>query len=85
MIKNIQFYAENNKLKASVVERVNRTLKSKRYCYFIAVNSLRYIDVLQDLVDSYNNIYHRSIGRARATNKTNNLLLNFTLENITAF
>ena len=32
-----------------------------------AVNSLRYIDVLQDLVDSYNNTYHRSIGRAPAT------------------
>ena len=60
--KNIQFYAENNKLKASVVERVNRTLKSKLYCYFTAVNSLRYIDVLQDLVDSYDNTYHRSIG-----------------------
>ena len=33
----------------------------------MAVNSLRYIDVLQDLVDSYNNTYHRSIGRAPAT------------------
>ena len=49
------------------MERVNRTLKSKLYRYFTAVNSLRYIDVLQDLVDSYNNTYHRSIGRAPAT------------------
>ena len=70
---------------ASVVERVNRTLKSKLYCYFTPVNSLRYIDVLQDLVDSYDNTYHRSIGLAPATNKTNNLILNFTPENITAF
>ena len=65
--KNIQFYTANNEPKASVVERVNRTLKSKLYRYFTAVNSLRYIDVLQDLVDSYNNTYHRSIGRAPAT------------------
>ena len=65
--KNIQFYAANNEPKASVVERVNRTLKSKLYRYFMAFNSLRYIDVLQDLVDSYNNTYHRSIGRAPAT------------------
>ena len=49
--KNIQFYTANNELKASVVEQVNRTLKSKLYRYFTAVNSLCYIDVLQDLVD----------------------------------
>ena len=44
--KDIQFYTANNEPKASVVERVNRTLKSKLYRYFTAVNSLRYIDVL---------------------------------------
>ena len=65
--KDIQFYTANNEPKASVVERVNRTPKSKVYHYFTAVNSLCYIDVLQDLVDSYNNTYHRSIGRAPAT------------------
>ena len=65
--KGIQFYTANNEPKAGVVERVNRTLKSKLYCYFTAVNSLRYIDVSQDLIDSYNNTYHRSIGRAPAT------------------
>ena len=49
----------NNEPKASVVERVNQTLKSKLYRYFTAVNSLCYIDVLQDLADSYNNTFHR--------------------------
>ena len=33
----------------------------------MAVNSLRYIDVLRDLVDCYNNSYHRSMGRAPTT------------------
>ena len=65
--KNINFMQQNNKPKASVVERVNLTLKSKLYCYFTAVNSLRYINVLQDLVDSYNSTYHRSIRCAPAT------------------
>ena len=65
--KNIHFYTANNERKASVVEQVNRTLKSKLYRYSTAVNSLRYINVLQDLVDSYNNTYHRSIGHASAT------------------
>ena len=64
--KNIQFYTAHNEPKASVVEQVNQTLKSKLYHYFTAVNSLHYIDVLQDLVDSYNNTYHRSIDCAPA-------------------
>ena len=53
--QGIQFYTATNEPKAAVVERVNRTLKSKLYRYFTGVNSLRYIDVLQDIVDSYNN------------------------------
>ena len=65
--ENIYFYTANNEPKASVVERVNRTLKSKLCHYFTADNSLRYIDVLQVLVNSYNSTYHRSIGRAPAT------------------
>ena len=56
-----------NEPKAAVVERMNRTLKSKLYRYFTSVNSLHYIDILQDIVDSYNNTYHRSIGRTPAT------------------
>ena len=65
--QGIQFYTATNEPKAAVVERVNRTLKSKLYRCFTGVNSLRFIDILQDIVDSYNNTYHRSIGRAPAT------------------
>ena len=50
-----------------MVERVNCTLKSKLYRYFTGASSLHYIDVLQDIMDSYNNTYRRSIGRAPAT------------------
>ena len=32
------------------------------YRYFTAANTFRYVDVLQDLVKSYNNTYYRSIG-----------------------
>ena len=65
--KNVHFYTANNEPKASVVEGVNRTLKSKLYRYFTAVNSSRYTDVLQDLIDYHNNTYHRNIVRAPAT------------------
>ena len=65
--KCIEFYTANNEPKAVVVERMNCTLKSNLYRYFTAVNSLRYIDILQDLVDSYNNTHHRSMSRTQAS------------------
>jgi len=61
----IHFYtSENEDLKARVVERFNRTLKIKMYRYFTHANTRRYLDVMDDLVHSYNNTYHRSIGMA---------------------
>ena len=58
---NIDFFTVNSGLKASVVERFNRSFKGKMYKYFTAKNTLTYIDVLPQLVSSYNNTYHRSI------------------------
>lgn len=55
------FSTENDEIKSSVIERFNRTLKSRMYKYFTAENTQRYLDVLPDLVDSYNNTYHTSI------------------------
>ena len=47
-----------------MVERFNRTLKTKMFRYFTHENTRRYVDVLPDLIDSYNNTHHRSIGMA---------------------
>lgn len=58
---NIDFFTVNSGLKASVVERFNRTIKNKMYKYFTAKNTLTYINVLSQLLSSYNNTYHRSI------------------------
>ena len=58
---NIDFFTVTSGLKASVVERFNRTFKNKTYKYFTAKSTLTYIDVLPRLVKSYNNTYHRSI------------------------
>ena len=61
----IKFYtSENDDIKASVVERYNRTLKTKMYRYFTHNNTRRYLDVLDDLLESYNNTKHRSFGMA---------------------
>ena len=49
-------------MKAAIVERFNRTLKTKMWKYFTAKSTNRYVDVLQSLVDGYNSSHHRSIG-----------------------
>lgn len=59
--KNIKIYSTNSELKASVVERFNRTIKEKMWRYFTFKNNQKFIDILNDLVFSYNNTYHRSI------------------------
>ena len=47
--------------KASIVERFNRTLKERLYRVFSFQKSNNYIDILQDLITSYNNSFHSSI------------------------
>ena len=51
----------NPDVKAAVVERFNRTLKSKMFRYFTYANTRKYVDVLQNFVDSYNRTIHSSI------------------------
>ena len=59
---NVRHYSSHNyDIKAALIERFNRTIKTKMYKYFTHNNTLRYIDVLQDLVDSYNNTWHSGI------------------------
>ena len=65
--QNIQFFTTQNETKASVVERFNRTLKTKMYKYFTATNSRTYIKTLPKLMSAYNGAYHRSIKAAPAT------------------
>ena len=47
--------------KALVIERFNRTLKYKMYKYFTANNTYKYVDVLPDLINEYNNHKHSTI------------------------
>ena len=69
---DITFYtSENDDIKAALIERFNRTLKSKMYKYFTHKSTLRYVDILQDLVDSYNNTVHSVIRMTPNSVKTN--------------
>ena len=55
------FVTENEDIKASIVERFNRTLKEKLWRYFTRKNNLRYVEALPLIVRSYNHSHHRSI------------------------
>ena len=62
--QRIKHFSTEGDAKASVVERFNRTLTERLYRYFTAANTLRFDDVLPELVQGYNATRHRSIGMA---------------------
>ena len=59
--EDIELYNTYNETKASIVERLIRTLKTRMWRYFTAKKTMRYIDMLPDLIHSYNHSVHRSI------------------------
>ena len=71
--KHVQAWFKKNKWhhfvtsgdsKASVVEQWNKTIKQRMFRYFTPHNTLRWIDVLPDMVIAYNESYHSAIGMA---------------------
>lgn len=61
---DIIHFSSMSQTKCALVERFQRTLMTKLYRYFTAKNTLKYIDVLEALIKSYNNKYHRTLGMA---------------------
>ena len=59
--KKVHLYWTENEEKSSVVERWNRTIKSRMWKYFTKNRTGVYIDVLPSIIERYNNTYHRSI------------------------
>ena len=54
-------YSIHNKEKSAVAEKFIRTLKTKIYKYMTSISKNVYIDKLDDIVNEYNNTYHRTI------------------------
>lgn len=69
----IHMYSTTTIMKASIVERFQRTFKTLMWKSFAYNGSYNYINNLQTLVDKYNNSPHRSLGflRPRQVNKKN--------------
>ena len=59
--QDISLYTVASELKASVVERFNRTFKEKMWRNFTARGKYIYHDVIDKIVNVYNNSYHRTI------------------------
>ena len=58
---DIEMYSIHNEGKFVVSKRFIRTLKTKIYKYMTSVLKNVYIDKLDDIVNEYNNTYHRTI------------------------
>ena len=58
---DIEMYSIHNEGKSVVVERFIETLKNKIYKYMTSVSKDVYIDKLDDIVNEYNNTYHRTV------------------------
>lgn len=66
--------ANNPDIKASVIERFNRTLKTKMFKFFTFTSTYKYLDVLQKFIDAYNKTKHRTIKMAPADVTDENIL-----------
>ena len=60
-INNIEIYSTYNEGKSVVAERFIRTLKNKIFKHMAAISKNVYFDVLDDVVNKYNNTVHRTI------------------------
>lgn len=69
---NVNHYYTYSKHKASIVERFNRTLKAKMWKEFTRLNTHNWLSIIEDLVDNYNNSYHRTI-KMKPTEVKNNV------------
>jgi len=60
--ENIIHFTTENVIHANYAERFIRTLKGKLYRYFTKQNTYRYVQVLEEIVDSYLDSIHSTTG-----------------------
>jgi hypothetical protein len=60
--QDVHLYFSQNEVKSNYSERAVKSVKEKAFRYFYVNQTYRWIDVLQDIANSYNNTPHRSLG-----------------------
>ena len=76
---DIVMYSTHNEGKSVVAERFIRTLKNKIYKYMTSISRNVYIDKLNDIVNEYNNTYHRTV-KMKPIDVKNNIFINIDKE-----
>ena len=69
----IEIYSTHNEEKSVVAERFIRTLKNKIYKFMTSISKNVYIDILGDIINKYNNTYHRTIKMKPVDVKSSNI------------
>lgn len=80
----IKHYSVHSKIKASIIERYNRTMKEMMWRHFGFTGQYNFIDTYKDIVKTYNNKKHRTIGMApsKVNLKNQHLLQNTVYKTI---
>ena len=78
-INNIEMYPTFNEGKSVVAERFIRTLKNKMFKYMTSISKNVYFDVLDDIVNKYNNTVHKTI-KMKPIDVTNNSFVEYNEE-----
>ena len=60
-VNNIEMYSTYHEGKSVAAERFIRTLKNKLFKHMTAISENIYFDLLDDIVNKYNNTVHRNI------------------------
>ena len=76
---SIEMYSTHNEGKFVVAERFIRTFKNKIYKHMTAVSKKVYIDKLNDILNEYNNTYHRTI-KTKPVDVKDNIYINIDKE-----
>ena len=76
---DIEMYSIHNEGKSVITERFMRILMTKIYKYMTSMSKNVYIDKLDDIVDEYNNTYHRTI-KMKPVNVKDNTYIDFKRE-----
>ena len=72
-------YSIHNEGKSVVAERFIKTLTNKIYKYMTSISNNVYIDKLDDIVNEYNNTYHKTI-KMKPVDVKDNTYINFEKE-----
>ena len=80
MGNDLEMYSSHNEGKSVFAERFIRTLKNKIYKYMTSVSKNVYNDHLADIVNGYNNTYHRTI-KMKPVDVKSRIYIDFGREN----